>query len=211
MKIGTFNVHNTYDDKCYPRLEELIDRKDLDFIGLQEVNHDLYKRLVYNYNIYGEFRSFFINKYNEACPIITDHNVNFYNTYQLPVLYSFIPRIATVVETNCYTVINTHLALYKYHFVKKLQFKRLIELIEASDKKVILMGDLNLRKNSEDLKLLDAMLSKYNLVRVKNKENTFKNDILDYIYVPKGTKVNEVKVYRSNLSDHYLLYCDISV
>ena len=220
MKIATFNVQNFYmkKDKDFPKyynkLKNLINFYDLDIIGMQEVVDILYNKLKEDFNISGNSRMFINSKYNEYNPIVSKYKLLYTKTYHLKSLYSFIPRIATVsiydVNGEKLRIINTHLALYKYHNIKKIEFKKLIKIIKEENMKTILMGDLNLRKESDDLKILINMLKECNMSMIKS-DNTFKDNILDYIFITNNIKCKNVKVIDKKLSDHRFLLCEIDV
>ena len=216
MRISTFNVQNFYlkenenIDEYYNKLSKFIKTYSIDIIGMQEVVKELYNKFD---KIIGKPRMIINSKYNEYNPIYSKYEAVREKTYHLPVLNSFIPRIATVAVYNAngkiIRIINTHLALYKYHFVKRLEFKKLIKIIEKENIPTILIGDLNLSKESSDLKYFKEELSKIDMKLVENTSSTYKNEILDFVFVSKYMEYKNVKVIGNKLSDHKALICDI--
>jgi len=215
LRVSTFNIQNFYlkdddIDKYFNKLYKFIKLYNIDLIGMQEVVEELFNKFKY---ISGKPRMIINSKYNEYNPICSKYELISTKTYHLPVLNSFIPRIATVSIYNIngkrLRIINTHLALYKYHFVKHLEFNKLINIIKSDDVLTILMGDLNLRENSKDLALFINLMDSVNMKMVDNKDATYNNKILDFIFVSKSINYKNVKVISTCLSDHNMLMCDV--
>ncbi len=222
MKIATFNIQNRYlqenfltDYEYIEKLIEFIKNNKLDILGLQEVVPSIKKELIKEFNFYGKGRFLLPTRVNEYNPVITNYNVISTETIKLPFLRSFLPRIATITTVNSdetlVKVINTHLCLYKYHTVKQKELDKIIDIIKNTETPIILMGDFNMKETSDEFKTFLERIKKLDMKLVPNKESTYNNSKLDYIFVSNAFKINEVDVIDSKISDHKALVVDLSL
>lgn len=224
MKIATFNLQNRYmqdnkltDVEYIEKLTEFINNNQIDILGVQELVYGIRKKLLKKYSLFGNSRFHLLKhfKYNEYNSIITDLEVINTKTYMLPYFGSVIPRIATEVIVNSNNkmirIINTHLCLYRYHKVKIKELNKLLEIIKKEDIPTIIMGDFNLRDDSNEFKYFCEELNKLNIRYVKNKEFTYKNRILDYMFASKNIDIGKVEVIESGLSDHKILIANMYI
>jgi len=238
LNIATINVQNKYKIKKYSgfyknedhvkMLLKLIDKYDLNIIGLQEVNQRYFIRLQEEiddkFTFYGKFRylySFFTKKvypfsvFNESVPIITNKSVSRRKTLVLPWLSSYVPRIVTIMEINLgnlgsVVVLNTHIDYLK-NKTKVKQLKKLEKIIERIRKPVILMGDFNMTLKNDDFRNFIKKMKSLNIERVDINESTFKkaksNYAIDHIFVSSCFRVVDFFIEKDNsyvdFSDHY--------
>ncbi len=238
LNIATINVQNKYKLKRYngilknedhiKMLFSLIEKYELDIIGLQEVNQRYFVRLLKylpkNFCCYGKFRypkSFFtryiypFSVFNESVPILTNKNILRKDTKTLPWICSYVPRIVTIVEVSIedigpVVILNTHLDYMKAE-TKKKQLKKLIKIIERIKRPVILMGDFNMTIHNRDFQLFIKEMEKLNINRVVINEATFKkatkNVAIDHVFFSKCFILKKILLEKDveygNFSDHY--------
>jgi len=238
LNIATINVQNKYKEKDYngrteqedhiEMLLELIDCYELDLVGLQEVNprykSRLQKHLKKNFSYYGKSRYKInavtrriglLHTFNESVPIITSLKVLKAKTVYLPWIFSYVPRIATILEVETkelgpIVVLNTHLDNRKTRTkAKELVF--LAKTIKKMKKPVILMGDFNMTVKNTDFQKFMKEMQKLNIDHVKIEEKTFKeaksNVAIDHIFLSNCFQVEKLILEKSSkyehFSDHY--------
>lgn len=246
LNVATINVQNKYTLKKYNGLLEnedhvkmlfdLIDKYNLDIVGLQEVNQRYFERLQNilsnGFTCYGRFRyfkSFFtknvypFSTFNESVPIVTNKNVINKMTRTLPWISSYVPRIVTIMELNLggfgsVVVLNTHIDYLK-NKTKVKQLQKLEKIIKQIRKPVILMGDFNMTVRNKDFKKFIYNMQLLNIKRVDINEATFKksdsNFAIDHIFVSNCFNVEDVFLEKDstydNFSDHYPVILRLSI
>lgn len=245
LNIATINVQNKYKLKKYngifknedhiKMLFSLIEKYELDIIGLQEVNQRYFARLQRylpkRFCCYGKFRypKNFFTKYiypfsvfNESVPILTNKNILRRNTKILPWFYSYVPRIVTILEVSIddigpVVILNTHLDYMKVE-TKKKQLKKLIKIIERIKKPLILMGDFNMTIHNKDFQLFIKEMEKLNIKRAIIDEATFKkstkNVAIDHVFFSKCFVLKSLLLEKDaeyeSFSDHYPIIVRLS-
>lgn len=246
LSIATINVQNKYKLKKYngliqnedhiEMLFDLIQKYQLDIIGLQEVNQRycerLIKRLPKNYYYYGKFRYpksmvtryvYPFSTFNESVPIITNQKVLRTNTKILPWFSSYVPRIVTIMEVETeelgpIAILNTHLDFMK-NKTKVKQLHKLSQIIREIPKPIILMGDFNMTLKNDDFRWFIKELEKYNINHIDVGEKTFKkaksNLAIDHIFLSSCFQVQEFILEKDenhqNFSDHYPVIVKLSL
>lgn len=226
-------------------LADLILKYDVDIIGLQEVTVPFLNRLralLPEYNIVGEprynyikkpFYNNYIDKYNEANPILTKFEILNSKTYFLPWIltnfkdffkkhdgkFALNGRVLTEAylcdpELGCMFFYNTHLERV-YPSIRKKQLKRINNIME--DHKdfdtvypTILTGDFNVDKTNKELINFEGYLSNEKINRVdfdsKSYHDSEKNLEIDQVFYSNHYEVIDKKIlYDVNISDHYPL------
>lgn len=95
--------------------------------------------------------------------------------------------------------------------------KKINELAKAVDHPVIIVGDFNLFPNTESMRVFkdfNSLVDIYSIQTTRpesNELNHLKRNVVDYILVSKGMKVNSFEVLDSNVSDHLPLVLDFEV
>ncbi|MFT4283163.1 MAG: endonuclease/exonuclease/phosphatase family protein [Candidatus Woesearchaeota archaeon] len=98
------------------------------------------------------------------------------------------------------------------------QIKFILDLLEGEDLPIILAGDFNLLPETEGIKMLSKRLN--NLVEKYNIHFTrpsfddgldVGDNVVDYIFVCDKIKVNDFKVVKTSISDHFPLVLDFEV
>lgn len=246
ISIATFNIQNKYKLKKYDgilnnenhieMLFSFIKKYNLDIIGLQEVNQRYYERLQEyipkKFSIYGNFRypkNFFtkcvypFSVFNESVPILTNKKILRKKTRFLPWIYSYVPRIVTIMEVDTeefgpITILNTHLDYMKVE-TKRKQLEKISRIIEKVKKPVILMGDFNMTIKNKNFQSFMEKMESLNIKRVDLNEATFKNSksnvAIDHIFLSNCFILKEVILEKSqeyyNFSDHYPIIARLSV
>lgn len=228
IRIMTYNVQSFKDFKTgkinYENIVKIIKKYKPDVLGLNEVFdkgydknsnisqvEELNKKLGYNYcfskatKIRGiNYGNAFLSKDSiEDVEIIKVHQPIFRTSKRL-----YQRRSILKLETYGCTFIFTHLGLNldeQKNGIKKL-------LLNISDNKCILMGDLNMEENNYLIKTVENKL--YNTSNSSKKELlTYPSDKpnrkLDYIFVSKDIKVSRVFVPKVIASDHRPYIVDI--
>ena len=224
IKIASFNIWNSPSNKVSLEdrtliLSNLIERKDFDVVGFQELTYrytSILKERLTNYYFTGKYRFPFLLrdfKYNENNNIITKERVLFSKTNRLPFIprlikdllkainlkkWTLTPRIMTrsLIEFNNekILIINTHLD-YRIKDVKTRQLAFIKRKITKYIKKypVVLMGDFNIEHDNPYFKEFIKDLEKLGLNRVNINKNTYGSsrdgNILDNIFVPNNWKI----------------------
>ncbi len=238
LHIATINIQNKYKIKNYDGLYEgkdyvkmlfdLLEKYDLDIVGLQEVNPRYFNRmqkfLDSKYWCYGKSRYPqnlltnsipFLQTFNESVPIITRKRVLHKKTKVLPFLSSYVPRIVTIMVVEIdkigpVTILNTHLDCLKNKTkVKQLHF--LLQQIRQIRTPVILMGDFNMTIKNDDFLIFIEELKKLNISHIGIYEKTYKNAksnyAIDHIFLSDCFQVEEIilvkDAYLQDFSDHY--------
>lgn len=245
LNIATINVQNKYKLKKYDgtyngedytkMLVQIIDKYDLDIVGLQEVNYRYRKRLSSfldkSYDIFGKFRfsNLFlirflpiISRFNECVPIVTNKKIISKKCIFLPWFFSYVPRVVTIMDIEIQdigivTVLNTHLDNFKPK-VKIKQVEKIYNIISRINNPVILMGDFNMTLKNKNFRGFIKKLEDIGIYRVEIKQNTFKNHrdnySIDHIFLSSCFNVCELIIESDkafdNFSDHYPVIVKLS-
>ena len=125
-------------------------------------------------------------------------------------------RVLLVADINVLgktiRVIQTHFGLNQIE--QENIVSKLIEIIDASEYPVILMGDFNVEPDNPVLECIYERLKSV-AKEVGNTEFTFASyapkERIDYIFVPKSTKINSFTVHDIKSSDHRPITAEIEV
>lgn len=238
LNVASINVQNKYklrkyDGTCngedYTKmLTDIINKYDLNIVGLQEVNYRYRKRfslfLDKSYHLFGKFRlsNFFlvrflpiISRFNECVPIVTNLDIINEKCIRLPWFFSYMPRVVTIMNLNVkglgvVTVLNTHIDNFKPK-IKAKQIEKIYRIIKDIDNPIILMGDFNMTLKNSDFRNFIKKLEDLNIYRVEINQNTFKrhkdNYSIDHIFLSSCFNVDELIIEKDrvydNFSDHY--------
>ena len=222
--IGTFNLRNHYWQKGwngenYPNvLADFIKDNRIKFFGVQELvrpyRYKLQKELGKNYTIVGKYRYGDLNlleQFNESNAIITNEKVLFSETRFLATvpLLDFgtqMPRILTSVETADFFMVNTHIE-YWNKTAQRHQLKKLYRyILDNRDKNPVITGDFNADISKPHFADFIRALKGIGISMIPIENPTYKNQILDYIFIPSiyeaidfnvinDTYVNEISDY----------------
>ena len=233
MKLISFNVENIFlkrmSKKKIDFISNFIKDNNIDIINIQELNISDTKKLkkeLTDYKFYGKFRYHKLLNFlpmNENNNIITNRSVSYYETVKYKdkcylnkiINFPVLPRIATILITEDYCIINTHIS-NKVSKIKRKQLELLKEIINKyyKDYKIILTGDFNMTLKNKNFKEFIEYMKSLNIIRVilneptwhgKNKEYT-----LDHIFISDSINLKDKKIIKSNnFSDHDILYIEI--
>lgn len=95
------------------------------------------------------------------------------------------------------------------------QSKKIREFMETLNALVILCGDLNLRPDTESIRILgknmDNLIKKYNIKSTRTNLYLKNEKFADYIFTSQGIKVGNFKVMDDVVSDHAPLFLDFKL
>lgn len=233
MKLISFNVENiflkTMNKKKLSFISNFIKDNDIDIINIQELNISDTKKLkkeLTDYKFYGNFRYHKLLNFlpmNENNNIITNRSVSYYDTVKYKdkcylnkvINFPVLPRIATILITEDYCIINTHIS-NKVPKIKNRQLELLKNIIIKyyKDYKLILTGDFNMTLRNTKFKEFIEYLKSLNIKRVPLNDSTWhgknKEYTLDHIFISGNIKLKDKKIIKSdNYSDHDILYIEI--
>jgi len=122
-----------------------------------------------------------------------------------------IKRLIIELEMKKYAVFLVHLSLKYRH--RHLQLRRLYDLIEATEKPVIVAGDFNTfwGENEIYLFLRAAGLTSANPEGIPTYPSRSPRKELDFILYQEGIEVTAFEVPQIKLSDHLPLVCDFEI
>lgn len=96
--------------------------------------------------------------------------------------------------------------------------KKIRQLATELDYPAIITGDFNLFPDTESMRVFQdrfiSLVDKYNIKTTRPKLNELshlKRNVVDFIFVSKGIKVNSFEVLNSNVSDHLPLILDFDL
>lgn len=244
MIIMTFNIQNKKNENIKEKIRNIfsiLDKENIDIVGLQEVAPRYYQPLERNkkYNITGNYRlgkSIFykifsyIDSYNEANPIITKEKVLNSKTIRLPWIppitelkkaifesKSITPRIITVIKIKqndeIITILNTHLEK-RIEKLKEKQLKKILSIIKKIDTPFILMGDFNMKETNQIFSNFCKEISLLGGTKVEITGKTLKNnkDNLSIDHIfYRDFFINEVKILENEISDHYAVRVELNL
>ncbi|HOU75525.1 MAG TPA: hypothetical protein PK957_00160 [Candidatus Dojkabacteria bacterium] len=100
--------------------------------------------------------------------------------------------------------------------IKEFQF--VVETALKKDIPTIITGDFNLSPETESIQIINEhffnLIDKYKIktTRPVFKDNIEKrNNVVDYIFVNSGIKVNDFGAIQTNISDHLPLFLDFEI
>ena len=228
MIVSSFNIQNNirvYDKNKSQDIYNYLKNNKIDILSLQEVfnkcNKDLISLLNNNYSFVGKFRylfNFIFYKKNEKNPIISKYKILSNKTYHLPSYKSKYKRILThaliSLDDKLISIYNTHLETSD-EIIQKKQLDKIYEIISKDNNIKILMGDFNLKNNSDLFNEFTKLLSNLNMNLIIFNEDTFKNNNIgeiDHIFIDNKFKLNKKKIIKDlEISDHYPIMIDISL
>ena len=122
-----------------------------------------------------------------------------------------IKRLIIEFEMSNFAVFLVHLSLKYRH--RHLQLRHLYDLIEATEKPVIVAGDFNTFWGENDIYLFmkAAGLRSANVEGLPTFPSRSPRRQLDFILYQDGIHVNNFAIPDSRLSDHLPLVCDFDV
>lgn len=198
-----------------------------------------FQKVINGYNVVGDSRYRRYLKhlpYDEKNPIIAKNEIlktrtvryknkvkNIKEFFRYLKNIPILPRIATIaiIKVNnkkdiC--IINTHLD-YKLSIIQKKQLNELLELIEEykTSYDIVLTGDFNMdEKDKHFSDFIDTLkignISKVNVEGFTWRSKKGKEEVLDYIFVSDNLSVKSFGIIKSNnLSDHEIVYVDLSI
>lgn len=221
-------------------LSSLVKKENFDLLGTQEMTVRYANRLkkqLPDYRFFGGYRlGNGVLRYlpqNESNLIFSKYKVISDETIPLPFVPSFlrdfllslrrgalIPRIVTclmveISKENYLWVINTHLD-YLIKEVQQRQLNVLRSFISALSAyyPIVLMGDFNMELNDSLFSSFVSFLAQHGMKRVPIQGTTWKNKMLDYLFVPQNWKIEQYGILKNKeislLSDHFPIYVEVS-
>ena len=148
-----------------------------------------------------------LKKLDESVKILSKYKNGESKTIYLSKFLIF-SRIMTTLETGEFLFINVHLEFWSKYFRNK-ELKRLYNYIYSNkNKNIILVGDFNVKRSDKCFGKFVSKLEKIDIRLVDNKENTYQENVLDYIFVSNNYDIVDVWVEESfkTLSDHNPLF-----
>jgi endonuclease/exonuclease/phosphatase family metal-dependent hydrolase len=122
-----------------------------------------------------------------------------------------IKRLIIELEMEKVAVFLVHLSLKYRH--RHLQLRKLYDLIEVTEKPVIVMGDFNTFWGEDEIYLFmkAAGLRSANTERLPSYPSRAPRKELDFILYQDGIRVSNFEIPDVRLSDHLPLICDFEV
>jgi endonuclease/exonuclease/phosphatase family metal-dependent hydrolase len=122
-----------------------------------------------------------------------------------------IKRLIIELEMQSFAVFLVHLSLKYRH--RHLQLRRLCELIEATEKPVIVAGDFNTFWGENEIYLFmkAAGLRSANTKRLPTYPSRAPRKELDFILYQEGIEVTDFHIPSVRHSDHLPLVCDFTI
>ena len=209
-----------------PDITTFIKSADPDIVGLVEVDTgSIRSRMVNQAETIAENlglnTSYEVNKYgesslNQLIPIIRNQGNAFLAAPRVhgETFHYFdtgIKRLIIELEMEKFAVFLVHLSLKYRH--RHLQLRKLFDLIEATEKPVIVMGDFNTFWGEDEIYLFmrAAGLRSANAERLPSYPARAPRKELDFILYQEGIEVSNFQIPDIRLSDHLPLICDFEV
>jgi len=206
-----------------PDITSFIRSVDPDIVGLVEVDTgSIRSRMVNQAETIGEElglnTSYEINKYgesslNQLIPIIRKQGNAFLSAQRVhgETFHYFdtgIKRLIIELEMQHFAVFLVHLSLKYRH--RHLQLRKLFDLVEATEKPVIVMGDFNTFWGEDEIYLFmrAAGLTSANTERLPSYPSRAPRKELDFILYQDGITVSKFEIPNVRFSDHLPLVCD---
>ena len=209
-----------------PDITAFIKSADPDIVGLVEVDTgSIRSRMVNQAETIAENlglnSSYEVNKYgesslNQLIPIIRNQGNAFLAAPRVhgETFHYFdtgIKRLIIELEMEKFAIFLVHLSLKYRH--RHLQLRKLYDLIEVTEKPVIVMGDFNTFWGEDEIYLFmkAAGLRSANTERLPSYPARAPRKELDFILYQQGIEVSNFHVPDIRLSDHLPLVCDFEV
>ena len=209
-----------------PDITEFIRTVDPDIAGLVEVDTGSIRSRMVNQaeKIAGDLNlnsSYEINKYgessfNQLIPIIRKQGNAFLAAQRVhgETFHYFdtgIKRLIIELEMEHFAVFLVHLSLKYRH--RHLQLRKLFDLIEATEKPVIVAGDFNTFWGEDEIYLFmrAAGLTSANTDSLPSYPARSPRKELDFILYQDGIDVHNFEIPDVQFSDHLPLVCDFNV
>jgi endonuclease/exonuclease/phosphatase family metal-dependent hydrolase len=206
-----------------PDITSFIRSVDPDIVGLVEVDTgSIRSRMVNQAETIGEKlglnTSYEINKYgessiNQLIPIIRKQGNAFLAAERVhgEKFHYFdtgIKRLIIELEMERFAVFLVHLSLKYRH--RHLQLRKLFDLIEVTEKPVIVMGDFNTFWGEDEIYLFmrAAGMTSANTERLPSYPSRAPRKELDFILYQDGISVSNFQIPDVRFSDHLPLLCD---
>lgn len=209
-----------------PEISSFISSVDPDIVGLIEVDtgsirsrrinqaekiaEDLGLNSSYETNKYGE------SSLNQLIPIIRNQGNAFLAAPRVhgESFHYFdtgIKRLIIELELENFAVFLVHLSLKYRH--RHSQLRKLYDLIEVTEKPVIVMGDFNTFWGEDEIYLFmrAAGLSSANTERLPSYPARAPRKELDFVLYQDGITVTDFSIPNIRLSDHLPLICDVDI
>jgi endonuclease/exonuclease/phosphatase family metal-dependent hydrolase len=228
VKIASYNIRYGKGIDCkvnLSRIAEVLEQIKPDIIALLEVDtyrlrsygaaqaKKLAKILKMNY-VYGIVKRYYLASYGNA--VLTRYPIISYQNHLLPDPKD--PRrclqVNLDVESSPLSFFNIHLGLN--HVVRMYNVKRyVIPLIKSINRPVILAGDFNAGKNSEEIKMLSPYLNDTFTYNRSSFKATFPSNLpvtrIDYIFTNSFCSCHEFDITNSMASDHLPINAQIEL
>lgn len=122
-----------------------------------------------------------------------------------------IKRLIIELEMDDYAIFLVHLSLKYRH--RHLQLRHLYDLIEATEKPVVVAGDFNTFWGGNEIYLFmkAAGLASANVHNIPTYPSRSPRKELDFVLYQEGITVTNFEVPDTRLSDHLPLVCDFEV
>lgn len=176
----------------------------------EKISQDLGLNSSYEVNKYGE------NSLNQLIPIIRKQGNAFLSAPRVhgESFHYFdtgIKRLIIELELEKYAVFLVHLSLKYRH--RHLQLRKLYDLIEATKKPVIVMGDFNTFWGEDEIYLFmrAARLSSANTKSLPSYPARAPRKELDFVLYQDGIEVSNFDIPDVRFSDHLPLVCDFEI
>jgi endonuclease/exonuclease/phosphatase family metal-dependent hydrolase len=209
-----------------PDITSFIGSADPDIVGLIEVDTGSIRSRMINQaeaiaKELGLNTSYEINKYgekslNQLIPIIRKQGNAFLAASRVhgETFHYFdtgIKRLIIELEMEKFAVFLVHLSLKYRH--RHLQLRKLYDLIEVTEKPVIVMGDFNTFWGEDEIYLFmkAAGLRSANVKGLPSYPARAPRKELDFILYQDGISVSNFEIPDIRLSDHLPLICDFDV
>lgn len=95
------------------------------------------------------------------------------------------------------------------------QSKRIVDFVKGLKGEIVLMGDFNLRPDTESLQIvemelnLENLISKYNISSTRTSFYEKEEKFADYTFVSQNIKVKDFKILPDEVSDHAAMFLEI--
>lgn len=208
-----------------PKLTAFIRSQDPDIVGLIEVDTGSIRSRMVNHaekialdlgmttsfeTKYGE------NSFNMLLPIVRKQGNAFLAAERVHgerfhYFDTGIKRLIIELEMDTFSVFLVHLSLKYRH--RHLQLRHLHDLIEATDKPVIVAGDFNTFWGQDEIYLFmkASGLQSANRERLPTYPSRSPRKELDFVLYQAGIRVTNFSVPDIRLSDHLPLVCDFEL
>jgi endonuclease/exonuclease/phosphatase family metal-dependent hydrolase len=208
-----------------PKLTDFIRSQDPDIVGLIEVDTGSIRSRMVNHaekiavdlgmstsfqTKYGE------HSFNKLLPIVRKQGNAFLAAERVHgerfhYFDTGIKRLILELEMDTFSVFLVHLSLKYRH--RAMQLRHLHDLIEATDKPVIVAGDFNTFWGQDEIYLFmkASGLQSANLERLPTYPSRSPRKELDFVLYQDGIRVTNFSVPDVRLSDHLPLVCDFEL